>query len=110
MPLFPASIVIYFVFYYRIYFSLQMSLAANLMISQHLSCLMGKEVHPDIKRAAVRLAQHFSIETTAEFLDINSHTVRRAIQLHSETGDVVKEKTGIKRGRRPILESSHKEV
>jgi transposase len=71
---------------------------------------MGKEVHPDIKRAAVRLSHYFSIETTATFLNISTDTVRRAITLYSETGDVVKEKTGVRRGRKPILDDSHREV
>ena len=63
----------------------------------------GSPVHPDVKRAAIRLCQFFSPQATACFLGISDDTVRRALKLYEETGDVLSPSTGIKRGRKPML-------
>ena len=71
---------------------------------------MGKPIHVDIKRAAVRMSEIFSVKEIAYFLDISDDTVRRAIQLYEESGDVVKPKSDVKRGRKPILNSNMQQV
>ena len=71
---------------------------------------MGREIHPDVKRAAVRLSHFFSHQVTAGLLGISDDTVRRAVQLYHETGDVVSSGSGARRGRKAVLDESHKAV
>ena len=68
-------------------------------------------IHPVVKRAAVRLVQSgVSIPAASHLLDISDDTVRRALTLFEETGDVVPLPTGKKRGRPPILGQEDRKV
>jgi transposase len=71
---------------------------------------MGAPIHPEIKRAAVRLNQFFSTQMASYFLGVSEDSVRRAVKLFEETGDVVNPGTGKKRGRKPLLNEGEREV
>jgi hypothetical protein len=71
---------------------------------------MGAQIHPDVKRAAVRLSEFFSPQMVAYFLSISEDTVCRSVKLYEETGDVVNPVKGAKRGRKPLLNEGEREV
>ena len=50
------------------------------------------------------------MSTVAILLDILEETIRRALRLYEETGDVLPIPTGLRRGRKPILNNNNRRV
>lgn len=72
---------------------------------------MGRnKVSAELKRISVRLSRVFPIPIVAILLEISDDTVRRAVQLHEVSGDILPIPTGAPRGRRPILTEEDRQV
>ena len=88
--------------------------STNHCVSHSLSSpkvlMVYRHVSDDLKRAAVRMCRVLSVQTVSIMLDISEITIRRAIKNFNETGDVAPLPTGIRRGRRAILEGNDANV
>jgi hypothetical protein len=79
-------------------------------VTQRLSNPRPKQLSLDLRRAVVRVGRVFPTNIVSLLLDVSVDTVRRLIQLQDLTGDVKTPKSGVKKGRPPILNDEDLQV